>query len=331
MSRRARTLNTRSVPWAGLDPERRNALLLIGAVSLAVGFAIALVAYGYYNDRIAPRHETMLKVGNREFDYAFLERRARAEFGLGTFNARAITQGIAATLALIEREEVVRQTARQSGLSASDAEVDAQIREMLGLKEDASRDDFAARYRDELLRIHLSPAEYRDIALAELLQQKFESQIEAGIPAQTDFVSLRIIQVETQTEAAAAKARVEKDEYGGLGTSFGVAASQLSAHASSANGGELGWVPRGALTDEVEQVAFSVTGLSDAIETDAGFFLLYVRGTEVRDVSEVDRLNIVQQSLREMLNKTRVEAGSQISASEEQLQRLAVSLARSLG
>lgn len=327
-----RAISQRPSFWAALDPERRSAVLIIGGVGLIVVVALALVAYGYYLARIAPRHETLIRVGGREFDYAFVERRAKAELAQGSFGAGSTSQGVALTLALVEREEVLRRAAAAAGLTASEAEVEAQIRERLGLAEDVSRDMFAARYRAELLRLGLSPAEYREIALAEVLEAKLRAQLGASVPAQTEFVSLRLIQLKSREEAASVRERVLKDETGlGVATSFAYVATQVSVHSSKAEGGDMGWLPRGSLPDALEAAAFSQTGLSDVIEVEGGFFLLYVRGTELREVSDVDRAKVVDQTLAETLQRTREELHAEVLATAEQLQRLAASLVRARG
>jgi len=329
VSRRARTLAPRSI--TSLDPERRNAILLIAGIGIVIGLALALVAYGYYNDRIAPKHETVLKVGKREFDYAFFERRVRAEIELGRISQGNIANGLSFVFAVLEREELVRQAAKSSGVTASAEEVEEQIRKSLSLSEGISRDGFAENYRYELLRLKLSPDEYGESARAQVLEAKLRAQLAAAAPAQTDFVSMRLIQVASLEEAQQARQRIERDEFGNLSNSFGVVAAEVSRHASSETGGEMGWRARGSLSTKVEEVAFSLTGLSDVIEANGSFFLLYVRGTAVRDVGEEDRDEIGQQGLANLLTKTRDELGSEIVATEEQLQRLVISLNRSFG
>jgi hypothetical protein len=326
LSRRARTLGARNHPWTSLDPERRNAILLIGGVSVIIAFALALVAYGYYNERIAPKHATMLKVGSRAFDYSFIERRARADALRGLANPSNITQAALNAVTTIGQEEIIRRVAESQGVAPSEAEVEAQIKLALRLPEDVSRDVFAARYREELLRLGLPPAEYREIVVAQLGEERLRQDLAAAVPARTMFVNLRLIQVATRDEAEKAKSEIEQDTSDELNTVFARKAIEVSTHPSKVEGGEMRWLPRGALPKEIEDVAYNITGLSDVIETANGAFLLYVRRTEERDVTDDDREKVVEQQFADLLQRTRDVLGVQALSTAKQLQRLALAI-----
>ena len=141
MTRRVSPSAGRSLPWQGMDEDRRNALLLYALIGAVVVFVLALISYGYYRDRIAPRHETVLKVGSRKFDVAFLQRRVAADVKTGNTQARNIEELVVGSLQSIELEEVSRQTAKDAGIAPSEDDVDAAIKQRLGVPADSSRNE----------------------------------------------------------------------------------------------------------------------------------------------------------------------------------------------
>ncbi|MPZ50609.1 MAG: hypothetical protein GEU75_15145 [Dehalococcoidia bacterium] len=324
MSRRARAVSPRPNPLADLDPERRNAVLLVGGIGAVVLFALALIGYGYYTDRIAPNRTTVLEIGDRKFDYSFLERRVGAEYAEGniqTTSSEVLAAGIIETLSLIDREETVRQAARKEGLVATQDEVDAAIKERLGLTAEATREAMAPRLRSQLLTLGLPLSEYEEIARAAVLEEKYRSRYADQVPAQADHVDLRIIQVGSKVTADSIKTRLDNGE------SFASIAAAESIHPSGrGTAGELGWVPRGSQIIPVEEAAWDHPGLSGPIETIQGFFIVENRGQETRDLTDTTKEAVARQSLTRFLESTREELGANPTLSPRQLQRIASSI-----
>ena len=314
-----------SAPWAGLDPERRTALLLYAGIGLIVAFALALAAYGYYTDRIAPRHDTVLTVGDRKFDFLFLERRTRAETRGLSFSADDLSRIIIGVRDTIEREEVTRQTAAARGLTLTEAELEAGMRDLLNVSEEASRSRFADRLRTRLLSDGLSLEEFREIATAAALADKFRAEFDAALPAEIEHAAVRLLQVATQAEAFEIK-----DELAADGNLPGLAATR-SIHVSRSSAGELGWVPRGSLPPGLEEVAFSQAfeTVSDIVEVDEGFFFLETTGLEVRPFDDDGRAQVNEQSLLDLLLASSDEIGVTRNLTVGQVRQIANSLIRS--
>lgn len=325
MSRRVRALTNRSFPWTDPDPERRNAALVVAAIGFVVLVALALIAYGYYDDRIAPKYATVLQVGDRKFDFDYLDRRAYASFLQGQLNRSNLAQGIADTLTKVEREELIRRTARNQGMTVSEDEMDRVLRTLLAVPVDASRDEVAPRYRGELLRLGLSPSEYRDIMLAELLQERMRLSVEKDVPPEAEYVNLGVIQTRVLAEAQQAKQRLENGE------AFGTVASSVSLDSSKSNDGDRGWTPKGSLPPKMEAVAFSQLGRSDVFEGDDGsFYIIEVRGKELRKVDAAGSRQIVDFALQAILKKTSETANSDFKLTSGQLQKIAAKLTKHL-
>ena len=325
MSRRVRALAGRSFPWTGLDPERRNSVLLIGGIGLVVLFALALIAYGYYDDRIAPKHATVLRVGERKFSYDYLERRAHANFVLGELSKSNLAQGIADTLTRVEREEVIRQTARNDGVTVTEEELDRLLHSRLRIGFETSREELAARYRSELLRLDLSLSEYRDIMLSELLEARIRTNLQKNVPPETSYVNLGLIRTRLLAEAQDAEQRLDEGE------PFAAVAASVSIDSSRDKGGDRGWTPKGSLPPKVEAAAFAFSqpGLSDVIEVeDGGFFIIEVRGRDLRKVDEAGSKQIVDYALQDMLRKTVDSAGADFNLTAGQVQKIVAMLSQ---
>ncbi len=323
MTRRAPALNGRSFPWTGLDPERRNTLLLYGAVGLVLLIAVALIGYGYYDDRIAPKNATVLSVGRRDFDLGDLERRAKSEARRGVTTQTDVSQFILGALGLMEREELLRQTDARLKVSPTDDELDAAMRTRLSMPAEATRPQVASRLRGELLRLGFSFDEYRALARADAIEAKLRTGFREALPAEADQVDLVMIQVGSQSQALEIR-----DSLAG-GQTFTILAATRSLHSSRRSAGELGWVPRGGVAKPLEDAAFALEpgGVSEIIETDDGFYLLQSRGKAVRPVDEKARGLVAEQQLTQALRETRTTVGSSTKITESQVRRIAVAVA----
>ena len=65
-------------------------LMLIGGIGILVVFALVLIAYGYYSQNIQPRGETVFSVGDRDYDYAYLDCARRRRLPLATLDRTLI-------------------------------------------------------------------------------------------------------------------------------------------------------------------------------------------------------------------------------------------------
>src|SRR5262245_43541887 len=114
-----------------MDTDSRNSVLLIGGIAVIIVFALGLIGYGYYNDRIAPKHETVIKVGDRDYPYNYVERRARALMAKGQLDNADLGTSLYNLLESIQREEVIREASAKEGVAASDEEIESRYRTKL--------------------------------------------------------------------------------------------------------------------------------------------------------------------------------------------------------
>jgi hypothetical protein len=315
LSRRNRARAGRSYPWSDMDPDRRNAVLLVGGIGVVVLFSLALIAYGYYNDKIAPNHEKVLHVGKHSYDYSFLKRRVKAGLSESKIDISK-EDAIPSVLTDIEREAILREAAKRDGVAATEAELRAQIATNLQMTAEATRNQIAPALRARLLKNGLSLSEYEDIARAQVAETKIKAQIESSIPVQAEQVAVRLIATSAQSAAILAKQRIE------AGESFAVVAASVSQDPSKATAGDLGLVPHGALPADVDKVAFSITGLSDVIETKDAFYVIEVLGKEVSIVGGEARERLLSTGYTTKLSETRDAIGSHPSLNTGQVRRI---------
>jgi hypothetical protein len=305
----------------GVDPERRNAVLLIAGIGVVVLLALGLIVYGYYTDRVEPRRENVLRVGDRHFNYAYIERRIKSEVARGLFDTSDFQTSVTRTVAGIQREELIRLIARERGIVATDEDIDAELRSELGLGDDVSHDEMAAILRREILRVNLPLGEYLEIIEAEVLQTKIEAQFTDTLPGEAEQVNLNLIAGGTQTNAILAKRALD------AGTPFVEVAQTYSQDNSARAGGAYGWAPKELLEPEVAEFAFNNTGRSGIIETKSDFFIVEVLDKQVREVTPAVKNRIGDREFRKLLEEAFTNSIFAYRMTPEQLQRLANAVA----
>jgi parvulin-like peptidyl-prolyl isomerase len=281
----------------GIDPERRNTVLLIGGISLVVVFALVLIAFGYYRDRIEPRGDAVLLVGERKFNYAYVERRAKSDAAQGRFDPRDVTTSITNTIAGIQREELVRILARERGLTASDEEIDAAIKKELGLGDTVSHDEMAGVLRRLMLRIDMTLNDFLEVMEARVLEEKIKQQFISALPTEAEQVNLLLIQAGSQARALQAKAELD------AGTPFSEVANEYVGTGDTKADGQFGWAPRELLEPQLADVAFSTSGRSGIIETEKDFYIIEVLGKEVRPIEDDVKEEIAEKEFLALIEK----------------------------
>lgn len=292
-------------------------MLLVAGISVVVGFALLLIAYGYYTDRVEPRRANVLRVGDRHFNYAFIERRILSDVAQGLFDPKDIQNSISQSIARVQREELIRIIARDRGITASKDEIDDEIGRSLGLGTDVDHNVLAAALRREIVSIKLPLDDYLDTMESEVLQNKIEAQFTESLPAQSEQVNLLLIQAGSQSNAILAKQALD------AGQPFAQVAAQYSQDSSKSNGGAFGWAPRELLDPELADVAFNLTGRSDVIETKKDFYIIEVLGKETRDITPEAKKDIGSNGFKDLLEQAFTNTVFAYNLTQDQLTRLA--------
>ncbi len=213
--------------------ERRRRIITIVGIFI-IALVVVLVGVGWYIGDYRPRHETVIRVNDTEYDMNYYIRVLRL-YGQGQSaeNLLALTDEV---VNVIQQSELIRQAAEKMGVTVSDNVVDG-----------------------ELARRNLPVSlEYRDLVRPELLITKLHDEyFEQQVPLSGEQRHVMAMFLESENQSMGVKSRLESWE------AFTDLASELSLESFSKDKeGDLGWLPRGVLTillgsSVVDEYAFS--------------------------------------------------------------------------
>ena len=295
-------------PKAGWDEERRSQILVIG-LGVAVLIVVALIAvFGYYQTKVRPKGETVLKVGSRSFSLDYFERRLRYDIRQGSSSyASNPTQAPTVLLNEIETEELMRQGAPEKGVDLSDTAIDAEIRTQESVPATADRNTFAAFYREAVRSSGLTTQGYRDVIAGSIAKNALQTLFQQEAPATADQVRFRIIVLSTETAAQDALQRIKNGE------DFAAVAQQVSEDtASKDTGGEQDWTPRGLLDPALDEVLFSleVGQTSDVISGTSALFIVQVEERQAqRETTDTQKPLLANQAQYQWLTQLKDRVG----------------------
>jgi parvulin-like peptidyl-prolyl isomerase len=183
-------------------------------------------------------------------------------------------------------QEIINQAAAKEGLSVTSAEIDAQIAETV--VQAGGQEILDAWYTSS----GFTKEEYRQAVSEQLTGDKLFNKVTAGTPATADQVHARHIMLATKAEAEAVVARLKNGE------DFAKVAQEVSMdEGSKAEGGDLGFFPRGMMIPEFENVAFALEPgkFSDPVETSYGFHVIMVVERDTQRPLDPQMLQVSQQ------------------------------------
>lgn len=194
---------------------------------------------------------------------------------------------------LIE-DELIRQKAEQEGLTVTAEEVEQAINDDIRLALSPTSQELITGTEqlptptaipqeriDEVLgtivsNIQISENSFRAIVQRNLMRDKVQELLASQVPTTGLVVDLSLIQTETEEDALAAQWRIE------AGEDFAVVAQEVSTDTLTAeNGGSLGWVTPGQLSQrygqDLEDFVFSLdVGAPGVVESEGLFYLVLV-------------------------------------------------------
>ena len=266
----------RSKTAAKRETEQRAQVFVVAGIILTAIALLGVGAFGYYQTSIQPKREVVLKVGDRKFRMGDVEKRLRYEAhnpAIRQLLQSSPSVAVVQTLNAMEAEEVIRIGAANGNVSVSEDEIDARIRQDLGLADSVDEKTFADAYRNEVHDSGLSADRYREIVEAKLLEDKVRQNLRAAIPTSADQVRIRDIQVATEAEANKVVERLA------AGEDFAALVIELSLDSSTKDkGGEIGWTPRAALDSAAADAVFAVEAgqwTQPVLSANSGSYFVY--------------------------------------------------------
>lgn len=224
---------------------RQRIILLLGAlVIIAVG---SIIGYGYYDREVRPYHRAAIRVNDTVFDMGYYIKMLRIENRLSA-NGQDPYQLADNVAQQIQDRELLRQEAAEFDISVTREEIDQEMEEYQDLDSDLRK------------RIRIDMEQF-------LLVDKLREHFAAQMPTVAEQVHLEGILAETKDGAEGIASRLNGGE------DFASLAQELSQdNKSKEQGGDLGWLPRGVMGPEFDEVAFSLEpgALSQPIPDEGG-------------------------------------------------------------
>lgn len=230
-----------------------------GAVAVGVLIAVALgvIGYAFLSDYVEKQRRpgsTAIQVEDTHFRLDYFSNRLKmyvGQFGGQGADAAQPTSALPAVANLLIQEEIVRRFAGELNVTASEEEVTDAIAARIGGKVDDP--NFDVTFQQEVVRSGLSEDEYRRMVEAAVLTDKLRTEFEKQVPTTADSAHFRQILVGSDAKAQEIRDKLD------AGEDFATLAAQNSLDSATKDaGGDLGWVPKGALDASVEELIFAL-------------------------------------------------------------------------
>ena len=282
------------------EQSKQKAIIIAGIIAIVL--ILAIPAYGYWTNFIAPPRAVILQVDDRSYTLGFM---TKYMLGLQDFGANAeLTSQPFQIIQLLEENELVRIGSYSRGLTIAEEDLDTEIRdriigispELENVREDQLDREFKETYENYLNTVNLSEKEHREMAEASLLRVKLKDSLGQEVPqvAKQAYVHWIVLStapeviegteelVDTEAKVETVKQRIED------GDDFAVLAEEYSTDRGTAvNGGDVGWIPEGAYPP-LDPVIFSLDAGSVSDPVDIGATTYFIKVTDVDDARAVD-------------------------------------------
>jgi len=283
--------------------QKKRQRLIFGSGIVVIAAALVTIIVGWYTTQYQPMHETVLEVNGTSFNMNYYINTLKFySQGQPEYYMDVIADE---SMAIIERNELIRQGALKLGFSVSNDEVEQE-------------------FEDNDLPLN---KDYIEFARAEMLITKLvDEYFEHQVPVYAEQRHIMAMFLETEGQAINVRARLE------AGEDFGELAGELSLESiSQTKNGDLGWRPKDVLpellgTSVPDDYAFNaqVGVLSQPIYDEAstknvGYWLLKVsERDEDSDLAHVQGILLGSETEAQDA-RARLEAGEDFAALAKEL------------
>lgn len=288
------------------DPERLARLLIYGAIAALMLVVAGIVAFGYYETKIAPLNKTVIRAGDVSVSFGHYQRRLRYYLQQSANQSSNIGNVPNVVKNQLEDQAVTIAGGAAQGVQPSEAEIDAYIRRQLGVTPEAPNESFISAYRNAVKKSGLHVDEYRQMMRAQLVSATLRSQFQEQVPATAEQAHLRMIIVNTEEDAQRALDRIKGGE------DFGAVASEVTLDPNGkSTGGDVPFSPRENLPAWLADDAFSlpIGQVSDIIPGDTGgFYLIQVLERDPnRELNANQKQGVANRRFQDWLDQQRDE------------------------
>ncbi len=243
-------------------------------VGLLIVGGLGFVVYGFGADELEKRgrpSSTAIQVEDTRYrlDY-FASRLTIFVDQSGGQGVVQPTSALPAIADLLIQEEIVRRFGGEKDVTVTDDEIREEIASRLGIT--ADDESFDVVFQQELVRSELSETDYRQMIEAAVITDKLQEKFLAEVPASAESVHYRQIVVSEQATADDIKQQIE------AGGDFAALAAESSLDPATKDvGGDVGWVPRGVLDTQTEELLFPMeVGEITVIPTPRGVLVIEI-------------------------------------------------------
>jgi foldase protein PrsA len=277
---------------------------LIGAI-LLVFAAGGIIGYAVLSDYLADRNRpnaTAVRVDDVKYNLRYFTSRVKTLVqSQGGAGAVAPTQAVTDMIDQLVEEVIMRRYGSEFEVVASEEEISTDIATRMGLT-GADDPNFQARFQEELARTGISESQYRDMSAAAVIRKELLDKFSAEVPANAESIRYRQILVRDQAAADGLRERIE------AGEDFATLAQENSFDTvTKSQGGEVGWVPRGILDEQLEEQLFGqeVNAVS-TYSTGGGAYVLQVEEKAAdREIDENQKTVLAQKKLADWVTEKR--------------------------
>jgi parvulin-like peptidyl-prolyl isomerase len=179
---------------------------------------------------------------------------------------------------------LIDQAAARMGIKVDDARLNAEV--------DKIRQQNPTGYADWLKQNGFTEQSFREQTRSDLLGQEVLAAVTKDVGGKMEQVHLRQILLDDEATARSVADKLRK------GSDFAALAKQYSKdEATKANGGDMGFLPRGILPDALESVAFGMQPgqTADPVHTDLGWHIVQLVAKDPAREVTPDVLNMLRQ------------------------------------
>ncbi len=230
-----------------LERERRTLRILVVVILVAVVVVLGLIGYGYYDTRIKPWHQPIVKVNDSVFDMRYYVKMLRL-WGAGQNPSQDV--GLAQYAADVIRDnELIRQEAERRGLYPLDAtEVENRLKKQFGFDSgNQTEKQFYTQLETNLASYHLTLDALREMYVEPIILQE---KLLAAMGNET-YPQVQVQAMLLGTEEEARQVMVEWNAGGNF--------TQLAANTaySISHVYDNSWLPQGIESSVFDGFAFS--------------------------------------------------------------------------
>lgn len=299
----AKQLTPRQLSRWQKEHRRQRIIFLIGTAIIVL--ILGVLGYGYFTSQLAPKWQAAIKVNNTSFNTQYYVNYLRAALSNRPKDASSINSITPVLVREIQDSELIKQAAKDFGISVSEEDINQSIRDSL-VKPDEKDKVSETEIQDRIKKFTANlpfPIDFLKVIVAnDEYRKKLQEKLESQVPTQSEQVKLSAILLDTDVTATEVRTKLDN------GGDFAALAKEYSKDDKTKdNGGDIGWVPKG-LYPELDETAFSlpVGTSSQPISTPNGYYILLV--TEKKGSSPIseDALQMLKsRALSTWFEKTR--------------------------